>query len=440
MTRTIWSLVLVVGLMAGCNGGGDIVTPQDPGGANGVSEDLASCSQAPMRICTKNVRYDRVYGRVVSQCTLTGSDTLPIRYKVYAAPYSEAVAIYLQGRAEFIEMYDVLFTSLHQYPVGAVPANRTLADMPITFVAMDFAGQGRDEGGRLEGHIDSFEHYVADVDLLVRQIRKYTRLPIYLIGHSMGSLVAARYAEEHADKVEGLALSSPMWGLKVPAPFTPEQVAQVAAAYSAPPPYGLGMANRCAMPAQYSLATLGAIPQCLANSTCAACFQNPASSPVCSALGMDWAAMGAAWLWLNSTASIGCPVINDAASVTARCAFPPTASFNGLTKDVAYCTWEESSADKVGSGTFGWFNEAFKAMAAHQANGAALTAPVLVLSSVVDPVVDPVVDATICAGLPDCQLVSYPQSLMMFHSLLMETTRELPIGEIRNFLETQIGL
>jgi alpha-beta hydrolase superfamily lysophospholipase len=441
MKRTMmWSLALVVGLIMGCNGGSDVVTPEDPQDPNAVTQDLSSADLPLIRSCIRSLKYDRVYHRVIGECTITGSDALPLRFKVYTAPRTKAVVLYLEGRAEFIEMYDVLFTSLHAYPVGAVPASQTLADMPITFVSMDLAGQGRDEGGRLEGHIDSYEHFVADVDIVVKEIRKFTRVPIYLLGHSMGGLVAARYAEEHPTSVAGLALSSPMWGLKVPAPFTPAQVAQVAAAYATPPPYGLGMANRCALPAQHSLATLGAIPQCLANSTCAACFQNPASSPVCGMLGMDWAAMGAAWLWLNSSASIGCPPTNDPTSVAAKCAFPPTAYYNGLTKDVAYCTWEESSADKVGSGTFGWFNESFKAMAANQASLAQLTVPVLVLSSVIDPVVDPAAHVSTCAGLADCQLVSYPQSLMMFHALLLETTRDLPIAEIRNFLTTNIGL
>ncbi|MED1919597.1 alpha/beta hydrolase, partial [Bacillus thuringiensis] len=38
------------------------------------------------------------------------------------------------------------------------------------------------------GHIDSFDEYIVEVKLWVKEARKY-RLPIFLFGHSMGGLI-----------------------------------------------------------------------------------------------------------------------------------------------------------------------------------------------------------------------------------------------------------
>lgn len=57
-----------------------------------------------------------------------------------------------------------------------------------------------------EGVVDDL-HHVASMALAA-----HPGLPVVLIGHSMGGLVAARYAQRHGDELAGLVLSGPLVG------------------------------------------------------------------------------------------------------------------------------------------------------------------------------------------------------------------------------------
>lgn len=72
--------------------------------------------------------------------------------------------------------------------------------------ALDHRGHGRSEGDRAD--IGSVASAVADLDLFVDVVRRSApEGPLYLVGHSMGGLIAAAYAEEHQDRLAGLILS-----------------------------------------------------------------------------------------------------------------------------------------------------------------------------------------------------------------------------------------
>lgn len=77
--------------------------------------------------------------------------------------------------------------------------------------AVDHAGHGRSEGERVL--IPDFERVVDDlheVDLRARA--DHPGLPVVLVGHSMGGLVAARYAQRYGDSLAALVLSGPVVG------------------------------------------------------------------------------------------------------------------------------------------------------------------------------------------------------------------------------------
>ena len=72
--------------------------------------------------------------------------------------------------------------------------------------ALDHRGHGRSEGERV--HVDHFDDYVEDLKTYLDQIRNETGdLPIYLLGHSMGSFIATSYAARYRDELTGLILS-----------------------------------------------------------------------------------------------------------------------------------------------------------------------------------------------------------------------------------------
>jgi len=83
--------------------------------------------------------------------------------------------------------------------------------------ALDHRGHGQSGGKR--GHVDAFNDYLCDLDEFRRLVEeRYGELPRFLIGHSMGGLIAARYAERQGAGLAGLVLSSAALRVDVDAP------------------------------------------------------------------------------------------------------------------------------------------------------------------------------------------------------------------------------
>jgi alpha-beta hydrolase superfamily lysophospholipase len=88
---------------------------------------------------------------------------------------------------------------------------RRLVDDGAVVYAVDHVGHGRSEGERVL--IDDIEEVCEDVHLLEAHARgEYPSLPVVLIGHSMGGLIAARYAQRWGDGLAAIVLSGPVIG------------------------------------------------------------------------------------------------------------------------------------------------------------------------------------------------------------------------------------
>ncbi|MEV1061985.1 lysophospholipase [Streptomyces sp. NPDC050263] len=78
--------------------------------------------------------------------------------------------------------------------------------------APDHMGHGRSAGERVV--IEDFEDVVTDVHTVARLARAaHPDLPLVVIGHSAGGLIAARYAQLHRDALAALVLSGPVIGV-----------------------------------------------------------------------------------------------------------------------------------------------------------------------------------------------------------------------------------
>ncbi|NUV61385.1 alpha/beta hydrolase [Streptomyces sp. CAI-85] len=78
--------------------------------------------------------------------------------------------------------------------------------------APDHLGHGRSDGERVV--IEDFEDVVTDLHTVARLARSARPgLPVVVIGHSMGGLIAARHAQRHGSSLAALVLSGPVLGV-----------------------------------------------------------------------------------------------------------------------------------------------------------------------------------------------------------------------------------
>ena len=94
-----------------------------------------------------------------------------------------------------------------------------LVDAGYAVYALDHQGHGRSEGAR--ALIERVDQAVSDLDaLVVLASAAYPDLRVFLLGHSMGAMIALRYAPVHQERLSGLILSGALAALEdVPAPL-----------------------------------------------------------------------------------------------------------------------------------------------------------------------------------------------------------------------------
>jgi acylglycerol lipase len=80
--------------------------------------------------------------------------------------------------------------------------------------ALDQWGHGLSGGRR--GHVDRFEDHLVDFHAFVVHVRTRSQpRPLFVVGHSLGGLVALRYLARHPGKIAGGIISAPAVGLRV---------------------------------------------------------------------------------------------------------------------------------------------------------------------------------------------------------------------------------
>lgn len=88
------------------------------------------------------------------------------------------------------------------------PFTKFFAKRNIGVCLFDMRGHGR--SGGLRGHFGRFQELLSDLSVCVQMISaKYRDVPLYLVGHSFGGLVALNYVVRFPKRLSGLILSSP---------------------------------------------------------------------------------------------------------------------------------------------------------------------------------------------------------------------------------------
>jgi alpha-beta hydrolase superfamily lysophospholipase len=89
-------------------------------------------------------------------------------------------------------------------------ADRLVAE-GATVHAPDHLGHGLSDGER--AHVEDGEDFSADLHRVAERAREaHPGLPVVLLGHSMGGLIATRYAQRHPGELDALVLSGPAIG------------------------------------------------------------------------------------------------------------------------------------------------------------------------------------------------------------------------------------
>jgi alpha-beta hydrolase superfamily lysophospholipase len=120
-----------------------------------------------------------------------------IAVREWSSPEARYVAVLAHGYGEHAGRYDHVAAHLVRHGAAVY--------------APDHQGHGRSDG--TPALVESIEDVVTDLRALVARVRhERPGLAVALVGHSMGGIIATRYAQRHASDVAALVLSGPAIG------------------------------------------------------------------------------------------------------------------------------------------------------------------------------------------------------------------------------------
>lgn len=120
---------------------------------------------------------------------------------------TKAILLAVHGLAEHIGRYKNVVN--HFVPRG------------YAVYGLDQRGHGKSEG--IKGYVDRFTDYLTDLKTFFDIVSKENPgKKIFLLGHSMGGLIAVAYAIEHQDELAGMIVSAPL--LKVGSSVSPATI------------------------------------------------------------------------------------------------------------------------------------------------------------------------------------------------------------------------
>jgi alpha-beta hydrolase superfamily lysophospholipase len=118
-----------------------------------------------------------------------------LAYRTWEPPKSRAAIVVVHGLGEHSGRY--------------AEFGERMAGYGISTFAMDLRGHGLSDGRR--GHVPSFDAFLQELDRFRREVEGLAdfRVPMFLLGHSLGGLIALRYQEEYNTRFEGAIIISP---------------------------------------------------------------------------------------------------------------------------------------------------------------------------------------------------------------------------------------
>ncbi|HKR51156.1 MAG TPA: lysophospholipase [Pseudonocardiaceae bacterium] len=103
----------------------------------------------------------------------------------------------------------VIVHGLHEHSARYAHVGTRLSGVGFAAYAADHRGHGRSDGRR--ANLERMALIVADLGAFVRfTAERHPDLPVFLVGHSLGGLIALQYATEPGTSLAGLVLSGPL--------------------------------------------------------------------------------------------------------------------------------------------------------------------------------------------------------------------------------------
>lgn len=139
---------------------------------------------------------------------LRSPDGIELYWHSWYPPNPRAVLVLVHGLGEHCGRYGHLI--------------KRMEEDGVAFFALDHRGHGKSQGSK--GHLGSFDEYTQDLRLLVVMAGgQNPGLPLMMLGHSLGGLIAGRYALEYPRDLQALILSSAGLMQKKPLPVWTEK-------------------------------------------------------------------------------------------------------------------------------------------------------------------------------------------------------------------------
>ncbi len=129
------------------------------------------------------------------------ADQLDLAWRCWAPETPRGVVIIVHGLAEHGGRY--------RETAGILSGN----GWAVFAVDLRAHGFSADPPGAGRVHVDRFRDYFRDVDAMAELARtRYPGIPVLILGHSMGGLIAISYALEKPETLAGVIISSPALG------------------------------------------------------------------------------------------------------------------------------------------------------------------------------------------------------------------------------------
>jgi alpha-beta hydrolase superfamily lysophospholipase len=146
--------------------------------------------------------------------TVTTTDGLRLYMRRHELPNAQSEILIVHGFGEHSGRY--------------IELTNYLVNNNYSVTAYDHRGHGLSDG--LPGHVESFGEYDEDLAKMVSSIKARTTVkPVFVIGHSMGGLIALRYAAHKGAEIAGTVVSAPLIDVAIPVPAHKLMIARVGA-------------------------------------------------------------------------------------------------------------------------------------------------------------------------------------------------------------------